>query len=213
MAFFVFVVSFCYITNGFKNMYDWHVIVGFTAGAVQIYSIVPYVKDILKGTTRPNIVSWSLWTLLQVIGIVAQISAGASWSLIFIIAMTFNTSLVVVLCLKGYGYKKYGLVDWICLSFAILAVVLWLATNNPIYALVFAIAADLMASIPTVVKTLKEPKSEIPIAWFLVTLAAFLGIISTTKLDIANLIYPAYFFIITGLIGSIAFVGQKLQKS
>ncbi|MDE1924606.1 MAG: hypothetical protein KGH79_00275 [Patescibacteria group bacterium] len=193
--------------------FDWHAVVGVLSGVVQIGSVIPYIRDMLKGTTRPNIVSWSLWTLLQVIAIGAQISAGASWSLLFIVAMTFNTILVVILSATGYGYKGYSWVDWTCLFFAIAAIVLWWATRNSIFALVLAVSADLLASIPTIVKTYKEPQSETAVAWYLVTVASALGILSTTKIDIANLIYPIYFFIITGSIGSLAFFGQRFQKN
>ena len=125
--------------------------------------------------------------------------------------MTFNTSLVVALCLYGYGYKKYGWVEWVCLLCAVVAILLWYLTSNPLFALFLAIATDLFASTPTIVKTFKEPKSEIPIAWYLVTLAAVLGIVSTTIFDVANLAFPVYIALITALIGTMALVGRRIK--
>jgi hypothetical protein len=188
---------------------DWHLPVAALAGAVQVSSIVPYVRDMLRGTTRPNVVSWSLWTLLQVIAIFAQLSAGASWSIVLLFAMTFNTSLVVVLCLMGYGYTKYGLVDYACFAFALGAILLWQATNEPLVALVLAVVADLIAALPTIVKTIRDPYSEIPLAWSLGGFSGLLGIISLTRFDVANLIYPVYILVTNALIACLAFFGRE----
>ncbi len=191
---------------------DWHGIVGIAAGLIQISSIIPYVRDILKGTTRPNIVSYILWTLLQLIAIFAQFSAGASWSIIILIATTFNTSLIVILCLMGYGYKKYGLTDKICFVFAIVAIVFWQLTKQPLLALVLTILADLIAAIPTIVKTYREPHSELVVSWFMIMISSSLAGISTVKIDIANLIYPVYAFITNTTITAFAFFGQRSIK-
>src|SRR5271154_545942 len=92
------------------------------------------------------------------ISILAQISAGASLSLIFLIGDLIGTSVVLILCLVGYGYAKYGWVERVCFCLAIIAIVSWQTTHQPVLALVFAIIADFMASIPTVVKTYRDPQ-------------------------------------------------------
>lgn len=191
---------------------DWHLALGVSSGIVQFVSIIPYVWSMLKGATRPNIVSWLLWTILQFIAIFAQLSAGASWSLIILIAMTINTCLVLLLCFGGYGYAKYGWLDIACAAIAVAAIVLWQLTNEPLVALVLTITADLMASIPTIAKTYRDPYSENVLGWYLVTAAAALSVFSTTIINAENLIYPAYLFAMTGLIGTFAFVGQRRTR-
>jgi len=118
-------------------------IIGIAAGIIQISSIVPYVKSMIKGTTRPNIVSWSTWTLLKFIAITAQFTAGASYTVLLLFATAFNTSLVVILCLMGYGYKKYGLTEKVCTTGIIVTIIVWLLTKNPIFALILSIAIDI----------------------------------------------------------------------
>lgn len=193
-------------------MLDWHILVGVVSGIVQISAIVPYIRDMLRGTTRPNIVSWALWTLIQVIAIAAQLSAGASWSIILLFAMTFNTSLVTILGLIGYGYKKYSWLDWGCLVLAILAIVLWQITNQPLIALVLAIVADLIIAIPTIAKTYREPFTETPSSWFLLTVAAALSIVSTTIYDASNLAFQTYLVLVNMLVWSLAFFGQRIKN-
>lgn len=190
---------------------DWHTIVAVIAGLVQISSVIPYVRGMVNGAVRPNIVSWSVWTLLQVIAMAAQFSAGASWSVVLLIAMTFNTSLVLILAFSGYGYKKYGIVDWICLALALCAIALWQVTKEPVLAIALAASADFIAAIPTIIKTYKEPHSESASSWLIIIVAAALSLIASTKFDAANMIYPIYVIIGSSIVAGLAFFGQRLR--
>jgi len=193
-------------------MIDWHLALGTISGILAAVAIVPYIKDILHGSTRPNVVSWALWVFLLLISILAQVSAGASWSLVFLIGDFIGTSTILVLCLIGYGYSNYGWIEWVCLALAIIAIVSWQLTHQPILALVFAVIADLMASIPTVVKAVKDPWSEHPMQWIMICVASGLGIASTTIINTANLIFPIYLLFINGLIGIFSLLGRRLKQ-
>lgn len=187
-------------------MFDWHLALGIFSGILAMVAIVPYVKDILHGTTRPNVVSWSLWVLLLLIGVLAQLSAGASWSLVFLVGDLIGTSSVLVLCLIGYGYGKYTWLDSFCFILAIVAVILWQITDQPLLAIGLAVVADFLAAVPTLVKSYKDPQSEEPTQFFIIAVAALLGMLSTVVLDPANLIFPIYLFGINAAIGGTAFL-------
>ena len=191
---------------------NWHLVLGIASGIIQIFSVVPYVQSMLRGHTRPNAVSNFLWAFMGVIAISAQISAGASWSLLFLMAVTFNTGLITFLALRGYGYKKYTKLDWFCLVLAVAAILLWQITKEPVVALVLSVCADLLAAIPTIIKSYRDPQSELAFGWFLVTIAATLGILSSTIWDVANLIIPTYTLLESILITSLVFFGQRKTK-
>ena len=193
-------------------MYDWHVAVGAIAGILTVLAVIPYIKDILHGSTRPNIVSWSLWVLLLLIGVLGQISAGASWSLIFLIGDLIGTSFVLSLCIAGYGYKKYGWLEVVCFVLAIIAIVLWQLTNEPLIAIWLAVAADFLASIPTLVKAYMDPMSEAPLQFFIIAFASLLAVLSTAIFDYANLLFPVYLLLINASIGTTSFLRSRLTQ-
>jgi len=188
-----------------------HLLIGIVAAIVQLYAIVPYVKDILRRETRPNVVSWALWTLLQLIAIWIMVTStdGFSWALFVLIAATLNTSFVVFLCLRGYGDKEFGFVEKACLAIALVAIGLYLVTKDAKLAIGFNIAADLVAAWPTIMKTAKDPRSEAWFPWFLVSVAAALGVISSEIRDAENLAFPVYLALVNGLIAAIAWFGQR----
>jgi hypothetical protein len=185
-------------------MINWHLTLGIVAGIIAFASIIPYVKDILHGTTRPNIVSYGLWALLLSIGMLGQISSGASWSIIFLLGDLLAVLAVITLCLMGYGYGKYGKLEWTCVVLAIIAIVSWQITDRPLLAIIFALIADMLAAIPTIVKTYYDPRSELPLGWFMVAFGGVLGIASNTIFDLPNLLFPVYVVLINGTVGVLA---------
>ena len=123
-----------------------------------------------------------------------------------------GTSTVLAVCLWGYGYGKYGPVEWICALLALIAIALWQLAHEPVLAISCAILADLMAAIPTLLKAYKDPWSEAPAQFFLISFASLLALFSTTILDAANLIFPAYLLLLNGSIGVLAFSGRRLKQ-
>ncbi len=188
---------------------NWHLILAIVGGTIAFLSIVPYIKDILHGTTRPNIVSYSLWFFLLGIGMLGQISSGASWSIIFMTGDLLAVVVVIALCLAGYGYGKYGKLEVVCTMLAIIAIIAWQATGEPLYAIIFALIADILAAVPTVVKAYRDPKSEIAAAWFMVAIGGVFGIISNTVFDLPNMLFPVYIVIINSTVGILALRGKR----
>jgi hypothetical protein len=177
---------------------DWHFWAAVLSGAFSVWSVCVYLKDMFRGETRPNIVSVSLWTICQIIALVAQWRAGASFSLVLMVLVTFNTLAVLWYALRGYGYREYDWFDLASLLASILAIVLWQATDNPVLAIIFSIAADLFATLPTLKKIGKVPQSEPLLGWFLVAVASVIGSLSSEIRDTANLAFPIYLFLVNG---------------
>jgi len=193
-------------------IFDWHEAVGILSGVIQIAAIVPYIRDMLRGTTRPNIVSWGIWTFEVLITLSAQLSAGASWSLILLISATIINITVVMLGIFGWGYKKFGWIEGICLTLSVGALVLWHITAMPLVAIMFAIAADGIAYIPTIVKAYRDPRSETASFWFLLGIVGLLSAVSSINLNVANLAFPLYYMLINFVSWGIVIIGRKTKK-
>ncbi len=191
---------------------DWHEVTGILAGLAVFGSAIPYIKGMLFGTTRPSITSWSLYFLLQIISIAAQFSAGASWSIIILFVSTFNISVILILCVFGYGYKKHGLADLISIILFVLALLLWYLTDAPITALLLAVAADAFASIPTIVKSYKDPHSENLAGWFVYSASGVLSLLAAFGSSPANFVWPIYILLLGFAITLIILVGQRGKK-
>jgi hypothetical protein len=184
---------------------DWHAVLGISAGVVQIVSAIPYIRDIVYGTSRPNTVSFFIWFVLGIIEVFAQYSAGASWSIVIPIVLVLNTFIAFSLGVLGYGYKKYNWLDFVCLGLAAASLVIWYVTDNPVMALVVTMVASVCAAVPTIVKTYKEPHSENVLAWFMNVVGSVLAIFASTLWNVPNLIIPIIGLLEGAIISGLAF--------
>lgn len=192
-------------------MYDWHVVAGSTSGVLIFISVLPYIRDILKGKTKPNSVTWFGWTLLMAIGLFAQINEGASFSVLLLAGDTLATGTVFALSLKR-GVAKYTILDKTSLAFGLMAIILWVITKNPLTALVISVVADFIVSVPTLRKAIYDPLSETPSTFFIGAIAAFLGFVSTTQFNLANTLFPIYLLLSNTFIAVFSLRGRLIKK-
>src|SRR5665213_3581551 len=81
-------------------------ILGIGSGVLNIIGIVPYVRGILKGKTKPERSAWWIWTWLMVVAFWAQASAGATWSL-FLTGSFLLCNVVIASLSLRHGYGRF----------------------------------------------------------------------------------------------------------
>lgn len=167
------------------------------AGVLNISGILLYVYDTVKGKSKPNRVTWFLWSLVPFIAFSAQIKQGVGLTSILTFTSGFGPFLVLVASLlnkKAYwDLKRF---DLICGAIAIIGVVLWLITKNPNLAIIFSIAADGFAALPTVVKSFKFPETESMVTYLLASFGALLTLFTIDTWELEFFAFPLYIFIL-----------------
>ena len=170
---------------------DWHTWLGVGASILLLVLIVPYIRSVIYGTTRPSAVSWFGWALLFIITALAQASKGVSWSLAILLISTLST-LIIAFTALYLGRIVWTRSDVVCIVLAVLAIALWMITKEPLTAIVLSIIADFSVTIPTIIKTYKDPASEPSRLWVLYVIGATLEIVATQQFTIYNLLFPIY---------------------
>lgn len=165
-----------------------------TAGtSLATLSTFAYIKDILKGKTKPRVTSWAVWTLL--LGLMATVSwqehqissaalAGAS---------TFGCFVIAVLAAR-YTRLEFTRLEHYSLLGAGLGIALWLLFDNPMLVLLTAVTVDAIAYLPTFVNGWRNPHHESMTSFFMGAFGSGLVLIAAL-LDHASsqgLIYPLY---------------------
>ena len=133
----------------------------FVGAAVQLVGIYSYVKDTVRGDTKPNRVTWLLWSIAPLIGTAAALANGVEWAVLPVFMSGFGPLLVFIASfVNKNSYWKLERFDYWCGFLSLLALVLWGITKMPEVAIAFAIASDGLAAIPTLVKSWKYPETE-----------------------------------------------------
>lgn len=159
------------------------------AAILSVISCVPYVIDIAKGKTHPNLVTWVTWTLVVGISTAAAISDHAIHTAIFTGAITLTDAIIVVMSLKK-GVKKYVAFDFVCQALAILGILLWLLTGNPSTAVALSLTVSIIAAMPTWRHAWIAPNEETWQGFAIGGISATLAIISLTALSFVALAFP-----------------------
>ncbi|MEK7190335.1 MAG: hypothetical protein AAB661_01045 [Patescibacteria group bacterium] len=120
-----------------------------------------YIRSIIKGHAKPNLVSWFFWTIAPFIGVFFQFEAGAGLSMLPILVAGFGSLLIMLAgILTKNGFWKITTLDIYCGFFATLALMFYIFTYNLGISIFFAILSDALASVPTVVKAWNFPETE-----------------------------------------------------
>jgi hypothetical protein len=167
-----------------------------------------YLKGIIFGSIRPNLVSHFIWCLAPFIGVFFQIKAGAGLSVlpIFTAGLT-SLFIIAVSVLKKNGYWKINAFDLVCGLTSLIALVLYILTHNLSISILFAITSDALAYIPTIKKTWSFPDTETGSIYVSGIFSNTLGLL-TIKLWI----FPIYSFSISIIIWNLLIIFLIYRK-
>jgi len=183
-------------------------ILGYISGGLIAISVIPYVRDILLGKTKPERATWFIWAVLLTIAFFAQLSEGGTWSLITTLIDWLGVVVIFILSIK-YGMGGSTKLDKMALVGALIGLILWYITDEALVALFITVFIDALACMLTVVKTYKEPKTETVVAYIICGTGGLLGAISVGEINFSLLLFPLWIGISNYAIGITAILGRK----
>jgi hypothetical protein len=173
---------------------DKFVIIGFI---LNLWGCAVYARDTIKGRTKPNRITWFMWTLAPTIAFVAEINKGVG--LISIMTLSIGLGPLIVLLASFSSKKSYWKLrqtDYLCGLLSLLGLALWIIYRDANIAIVFSIAADIFAALPTLVKSYVHPETESVEAYWPTILNAGITLLAIDTWTVANYGFPVYTFII-----------------
>ncbi len=169
---------------------DYKSVLGILAAIIGIVAFVPYYRDIFRGTTKPHLFTWSIFSLLLSITFLIQVSEGGG-------AGAWATGVEALCCLGVAGLafhrgeKNIKKLDWICFFAALIAIALWLFADQPLIAIMFVVSADALGFFPTFRKSYNKPHEETATNYALGAARWPLAILALQSLTPVNWLYPA----------------------
>ena len=180
-------------------MIELVVILGLAAGVVGVLDTIPYVRDTLRGATRPHRGTWLIWGVLAVVVCLSQYADGASWSLVMAGAQAVLTGVIFALSIR-HGEGGLRPVEMVMIAVATVGVIGWIVADEPLVATVCVVAADLIGAAMMIPKTYRDPDSETLITFAFASLGGALAAGAVGSLDLSLLLYPVYYCVINAAI-------------
>ncbi len=129
--------------------------------AIGALGTVAYLRDTLRGTTKPNRVTWLLWAFAPLLAAAVEFDEGVGLRALPTFMVGFMPLLVFAASFVNrdsvWRIRRF---DYACGAISLLGTVVWLVTRNGVLAISAAIVADFMAGLPTVHKSWTHPETE-----------------------------------------------------
>lgn len=165
----------------------------FNAAAIILTFVIflPYIVSIHRGRTRPHVFSWVIWGIGTLIVAFAQAAGHAG-----IGAWPIGISGLITCYIAVIAYLKRGDIlitwsDWGFFSTSLATLPIWFLTANPLWAVVILTLADLVAFIPTIRKSFRNPYQENATFFTLSAIRNLLVLFALEHYSLTTTLFPA----------------------
>src|SRR3989338_2872220 len=165
-------------------------LIGFVTVMLAFIALYPFIVDIFKNKTKPHIFTWVVWAVVTILAFFGQWQKGGgpgSWTT----GVTGILTIFIALISLKKGSKDITKSDVVMFIGALLGIIPWLLTKDPTLSVVILTIIDVLAFIPTIRKTIKDPQSETLVSYILHAVRHSLSITALANYNMATYIYPA----------------------
>ena len=146
------------------------------------------------------------------IGLVGILAAGGhagAWA--FIVSVVFEIS-VTFASLK-WGTTDVTKLDRVLLVLALIAIIPWAVTKNPLGSVILISIIDFVGMLPTVRKTYNTPSSESLPAWILAMLRNLLQLSALAVYSLTTVLYPLEIFAVEVILIAVILVRRQTGQT
>ena len=173
-----------------------------------------YLFETVVGKAQPNRITWLLWGIFPMVIFVAQRAQGIKDIAWTTFVAGFTPLLVVAASFfNKKAYWKSEPRDYGLMAAALLGLLLWALTDTPNLAILFSLLADVLAGIPTLIKSYRHPHSESWIAYAISALGFGISLLSVQTYTFENTTFVAYVFLLNGSFAVLASRGHRKEQT
>jgi hypothetical protein len=192
-------------------------ILGISAGILQIAGYFLYIQQMLKGKSKPNTVSWTLWFFLIILNTASYFQMSDDWvkSIIPLVSSLMMLIIYAVLVFKtGTRFNSLTGTEWAVLITGLMVCIGWwhfksATLGNLLFQLLFIISF-----LPTINGVRRNSATEEAPAWLLFSAAYFLGILIVFfrwQGQIQDLVFPINAFFLHSIVAVLSL--RKIQQT
>lgn len=160
------------------------------------YSI--YEWAMVKGRAKPHRTTRLVLLIITALGFSSLFAQNDRVVAIFL-GICAIQSLVMFLMSFKWGMGGWAKTDIVCLMIALVGIVLWKVTSNPVLGLYGAVGADLAGMIPALIKTYRLPDTEYSPTYIFDLIAITLTALAIRNGGFNEYLYPAYLLAVNAL--------------
>lgn len=185
----------------------------FLAAALNVAGTASYLIGTIRGTVKPNRVTWFIWAAAPLIAFAAMVGEGVGLPALMTFMVGFNPLLIFLASfVNKHAVWRLGRLDIICGVLALVGLGLWFVTQEGDVAIVFAIVADALAAAPTIAKAYSAPSTEDSRLYLLSSMSAAITMLTLKEWDVAMAGFPIYILVVSAFIFVLIRFNTKMPR-
>jgi hypothetical protein len=154
-------------------------------------AFVPYIRAIIRGTTKPHVFSWVIWGATTFAVFLAQLEEKGGVG-----AWPIGVSGIITIFIAFLAYVKRSdititKIDRLFFVSASSSLPLWYFTSDPLWAVVILTTVDVLGFGPTIRKAYRFPHSESLLFFALFAARNLLVIMALESYSVTTVLFPA----------------------
>lgn len=180
------------------------------AVSMSIIGNVPYLIDVIKKKIKPHPYTWFIWSIVSAVTFFGQLLKGGGAGVIPTAFAEIFTIIIFIFSLQ-YGFKHIDRKDNYFLIAALIGLIPWIMTKDPTISVIVVVCIDVIAFIPTLIKTYKRPDSEISILYIMNVTRHMLTLLLIRRYNIATSLHSVV-MIVTNTLMAIFILRHKFKN-
>jgi len=172
-------------------MMEWREVVAVVAALIALGGAVPYVIATLRGETRPNRATWTVYAVVGTLAVISSYAAGGRWSLLVGVAYAIGPVAILLASIR-HGEGGWQPLDRACLGLAALGLAGWAVSGDARVGVVLHTLADAAGTVPTWRKAWRDPAHENRPAWTIYALASLLNLFAISEWSVGEAFYNGW---------------------
>jgi hypothetical protein len=189
-------------------MLDFKILFGYIAIIIAVASYLIYFRQIYFGKIKPHAFSWFIWGLMTGTAFAAQLVKGAGFGA-WVTGITTLASFII----SGIGFylgrRDLNKTDWTFLLSALLGIILWWVTKEPLLSIILVTVTDLLASSLTFRKSYYKPFEESATIFTISGIKWIAAIFALETYVIVTWLYPASLIVTNLAIVSVILIRRR----
>lgn len=154
-------------------------------------AFLPYLRDIVRGSFRPHVFSWVIWSATTLVVFFAQLAADGGVGAWPTGVSALMTILIAIAAYRRKADSRITTMDWIFFLAAMSSLPLWYLTSDPLWAVVVLTTVDMLGFGPTLRRVWQDPHAESALFYTVFVARSALSIPALESYSVTTILFPA----------------------
>lgn len=174
--------------------------------------VLHYYVGIFKGRVKPHLLTWIIWaTTTWIIGVAQYVDGGGMGAYVTLLSACVSTC-TACLAFKFGDRDNIKRSDWLSFTMALLAIPLWMITNNPLFSVFLVTAIDMFGFYPSFRKGYAKPWDEGAFLFAAVSIKFLLTFFALENITMVTAFYPLVLFLINGVFVTMLMMRRRVVE-